>query len=310
MFKSVTNVARTSGTCTPSKLSSRACERPAGGEFVRRRAIIAMAVVVVLTVALGKLAVWNHLATPVRVAKSHGEELPQLSVHTDVRPATEPDPGIAWLGELSQPERSKLEGALSQQKIQPPDILAQLQGHRGTLLGPAHAGPLFDLLHPVREVVREERPVFRWRPLAGADRFVVTIFDQEMNLVETSPALHARQWKPVRRLQRGQIYLWQVNATLNSGESVISPAPPNPEARFLVLDQERWDELSQIQGKFPRDGSLSAAELHLLDGILYAQTGLLELGEEELQQIPKDDANYNLAENLLKSVREIRRANR
>ena len=276
--------------------------------FVRGRAIIAMAVVVVLAVAVGRSTLWHHHAPqPVIVANSHGTEPGQTEPNAGAGYATAK---ISEFAELSPSERSRLENALSEQRIQPADILAQLQGRTETLLGPARAGPRLDLLHPVGEVVREERPVFRWQPLAGADRFVVTIFDQKMNLVETSPPLHAGQWRPLRRLQRGQIYLWQVNATLRSGESVISPAPPNPEARFQVLDQEKWDELIRIQGKLPRDPSVSRSELHLLNGILYAQAGLLELGEEELEQIPTGDPNYNLAESLLKSVQEIRRANR
>jgi Tfp pilus assembly protein PilF len=96
--------------------------------------------------------------------------------------------------------------------------------------------------------------------------------------------------------------VWQVTASLSDGKSVSSPSPPSPEAKFRVLDQKKADELSHFQA--------AHSESHLALGILYAQAGILEQGEHELTQVKESDPDYRLAQNLLKSIEEIRHPQR
>ncbi len=87
--------------------------------------------------------------------------------------------------------------------------------------------------------------------------------------------------------------------------SVAHKKPP----KFRVLDQKNADEFVRLQ---TLEHALSSAhsESHLVHGILYAQAGLLEMGEKEVMLIPESDPNYGLAQKLLKSIQEIRNSTR
>jgi hypothetical protein len=211
---------------------------------------------------------------------------------------------------LSLEEQRAVNEAFSQQKISFPKVLAELQGKQQTLLGESQKGPRFEVLAPLAEVVLDVRPVFRWQPVTGARSYSVAIFDAKLNSVQSSASMQATEWTPDRPLKRGQLYEWQVTAKLGGGKSVSAPSPPSPEAKFRVVDQKNADELAHFQE--------ANAESHIVLGILYAQAGLLEQGERELEQVPKsdpklgliNDPKYGLAQNLLKSIRQIRHSRR
>jgi len=84
----------------------------------------------------------------------------------------------------------------------------------------------------------------------------------------------------------------------NGGGSVSAPTPPSPEAKFTILDQRKVNEIALFQQNH--------RESHVVLGILYGQAGLLEKGEYELEQVPKGDPNYEIAQNLLESIKDIR----
>jgi hypothetical protein len=205
---------------------------------------------------------------------------------------------LSAINALSPEEKSAVFEAISQQKIRLPDVLAELQGRPETLLGHQEQGARFEVLEPLAEVVSDVKPEFRWQLLAGAATYSVAIFDANLNPVQSSPPLGATRWTAARPLKRGQVYLWQVTAKLSDGKSVSAPKPPRPEARFRVLDQRKADELTQFKATHP--------EAHLALGILYARAGLLQLGENELKQISESQPEYRLAQNLLKSIQQIR----
>lgn len=207
---------------------------------------------------------------------------------------------VAGIKELAPDEQAAIAEAVSSERIKFPEALQELKpaGAPEVLLGKAEETLRFKVLTPISEVVVNDRPVFRWQPLAGARSYSVAIFDVKLNEVQSSPALHETQWTPDRPLNRGQAYLWQVTAQLSEGKSVTAPSPPNPEARFQVLDQLKVDEIAHFKQNHQ--------ESHVVLGILYGQAGLLEKGEYELEQVPKGDPDYQLAQNLLKSIKEIR----
>lgn len=221
-------------------------------------------------------------------------------------------PSLTGINELAPDEQAAIAEAISNERIKFPEALQELK-HAGpeVLLGQAEETLQFKLFTPISEVVANDRPLFRWQPLAGgsslhaapprrAISYSVAIFDLELNEVQSSPALHATQWTPDRPLKRGQAYLWQVTARLSEGKSVTAPSPPNPEARFQILDQKRADEIARFRAAHPQS--------HIALGILEAQAGLLESAETELQQVPESATDYALAQKLLKSIQEIQHA--
>jgi hypothetical protein len=181
-----------------------------------------------------------------------------------------------------------------------PDSLSGLQGKNQTLLGESKHPSALELLQPVGEVVRAERPLFRWNPLSHATYYSVSVFDTTLNPVESSGKLQNPQWTPARSLKRGQVYQWQVTAHLEDGSSINAPAPPQPEAKFRVLDQQKEEDLSRF--------AAAHAAAHLPLGILEGEMGLLSEAEQEFQQVAKNDSDYPLAQNLIKRIQGLRRS--
>lgn len=174
----------------------------------------------------------------------------------------------------------------------------QLQARPQTLVGESRHGPRFEVIAPLGEVVPDTRPTFRWKSLADATDYTVAIFDARLNPVQSSPRLQDTEWTPNRPLKRGQLYEWQVTVTRSHGNSVNSPSPPSAEAKFQILDQEKLDELMQFQKAHPG--------FPMVLGI----AGLPEKGQYELQQVSQNDPDYSLAQILLRSIEEIRNAQR
>ena len=127
---------------------------------------------------------------------------------------------------------------------------------------------------------------------------MVRIYDADFNEVVASPRLSETAWTAARSLERGRTYSWQVTARVGDKE-VISPVRPAPEAKFMILDQTKANELAEA--KNPSAGS------HLTLGALYAQAGLLDDAERELQALLRANPQSSLANNLLSSVRAKRR---
>ncbi len=186
---------------------------------------------------------------------------------------------------------------LTAQRIETPRMLTELIGKSAVLMGPADEGHPFALLGPVGTVVMSDRPTFRWRALGGAESYVVKIYDADFNEVAVSPQLTETAWTVTRSLERGRIYSWQVTARVGDKE-VASPVRPAPEARFMILDQAEANELAEAK-------NVSAGS-HLTLGILYAQAGLLDDAERELQALLRANPQSALAQKLLRSVRAKR----
>jgi hypothetical protein len=175
--------------------------------------------------------------------------------------------------------------------------LSELIGKSGVLMGPADEGHPITLLSPVGTVVLSNRPVFRWRALDGADGYLVRIYDADFNEVAASPLLSRTVWTPTLALQRGRTYSWQVIARVD-GKQVISPVKPAPDARLMVLNQAKSNDLIHAKN--------AGGNSHLTLGILYAQAGLLDDAEREFKSLLRANPQSALAHKLLRSVREKR----
>ncbi len=187
---------------------------------------------------------------------------------------------------------------LTAEQIATPRTLSELIGNSGVLMGPAEEGHPIALLSPVGTVVLADRPSFHWRALDGADGYLVKIYDADFNEVASSPRLSGTVWTAIRPLQRGRTYSWQVTARVD-GKEVMSPVRPAPEAKFMVLDQAKANDLIRAKN--------AGGNSHLILGALYAQAGLLDDAERELQSLLKSNQNSSLVHKLLRGLREKRR---
>jgi hypothetical protein len=191
--------------------------------------------------------------------------------------------------------------ALRSQGLERPPALDRLIRGSSVQLDITGEASSFALQRPVGTVVQSDRPTFIWRPLKGASGYSVSVFDARLNEVARSEALTTTMWMPPRALQRGAVYRWQVIA-IEGGREVLMPSATAPEAKFKVLEQQQAEELVRARRRY--------ANSHLTLGVLYAQAGLLDEAETELQALVEDNPASTVARKLLQNVLAWRSAQR
>jgi hypothetical protein len=195
--------------------------------------------------------------------------------------------------------QQKVKAALQTGRLEQPAALAQLTGRPSALLSESGNGLPFRLLGPLGQLVRSDRPTFRWRALQGAQSYKVVVTDIDLNEVETSPPLNTTEWRITQPLKHGDIYSWQVTA-LKDAVPITSPVLPAPQAKFKVIDRSTSEILQQAERAYP--GS------HLTLGVLYAYAGLLDEAERELRLLGRNNPRADIARRLLQSVQAMRAA--
>jgi hypothetical protein len=204
---------------------------------------------------------------------------------------------ITGLDQVSENSRQYVARAFSSGDVQPPDILRRLSGQHSGLRGNGDRPKGFTLLYPVKRVVTEDRPVFRWESLPGAASYRVYVLDADGNQVSKSEELPPTQtqWKPSASLRRGQIFSWAVTGLVD-GQKLVSPSASNPEMKFAILSAADFHELSRLK----------QSNSHLALGVFYARVGLLDQAEREFESLMKFNPDSELARRLLENVRRIR----
>lgn len=205
---------------------------------------------------------------------------------------------VAGLGQLPAAFERDVKQTLATQRVKTPAELSSLFGKDGALMSGTTTEGSFSVVAPVATVIRDTRPVLRWRELEGATSYTVSIYDADFREVLSSPPLNATEWKTPSALERGGVYTWQVVA-LKDGKLTSAPAPPAPEARFKVLEERKSSALERAISANPRS--------HLLRGILFAREGLLDEAEQEFLSLVKANPRSNAARRMLRNLRATRR---
>jgi hypothetical protein len=222
---------------------------------------LAVAAAVLLAAAL---AIWN--------LRSRSPAPADLAVAPKAPVSSEPP--------LSADQAAAVQLALTAHQLDRAPILDRLISKRGVLLGAPSSANGFELEAPMGTAVVTDRPMFVWKPAAGADRYVVAVFDENFEKVVESRAITGTEWRPDQPLSRGRIYNWQVTATI-AGKTVHAPTPPAPEARFQVVTQPIADEIEGARRDHPAN--------HVLLAALYAKAGAVEEASKEVDQIGATD---------------------
>jgi hypothetical protein len=204
---------------------------------------------------------------------------------------------LQGLTTLSPANQQLIKNALQNGRIVTPSAISEVTTKAGVLMGSSSPGVSFALQSPVGTFVQSSRPVFRWRSLKGTSSYVVTVYDAAFQVIAKSGELSRTEWMPPDELERGITFRWQVTANVG-GRQVKSPVPPAPEARFKVLESSKAEELQHIRQTF--------TDSHLALGVLYAQAGLLDDAERELQMLIRANPQANIAKRLLQSVKARR----
>lgn len=197
---------------------------------------------------------------------------------------------LGGLPESNSTQQQLVIAALKSGKVTLTPAPAGLKARAETLLGDSGNEESFALISPVGKIELSPRPQLRWQVLAGAISYRVTIFTTNYDTVAQSESLTETFWSPPRSLAGNQIYLWQVIA-IKDGREIKAPVAPAPEARFKILDQSKAKEIAAARGS------------HLLLGLLYAQAGMRDEAERELQILAKENPQTPIAQQLLDNLR-------
>lgn len=190
-----------------------------------------------------------------------------------------------------------LKNALSSGRVEKSSQLQGLARPSSSLMGANEPGA-FSVVEPLGTVLLTAQPTFRWAAMQGATSYAVEVYDENYNLVTSSPQLTTLTWTTSTTLPRGHTYSWQVKATTD-GETITSPRPPAPQAKFRIVDQPRANEIAKARRSF--------GSSHLTLGLLYADAGLLHEAEQEFRLLQKANPNSDLARDLLRQVQALRR---
>jgi hypothetical protein len=204
---------------------------------------------------------------------------------------------VEGLPELPPDLKESIERALATRRLGASPGLAGWSTGAGGLRSGAGAESMLAPLNPVGVVIETDRPTFRWRTLEGGHNCTVTIYDAKLRQVASSGPLKRTEWTTPNPLPRGVTYSWQIT-TVKDGETVVSPKPPLPEARFRVLDQRSVDALAKLKA--------STGSSHLALGVFYWKHGLLEDAEREFQALANANPNSSVIKELLSSIRSLR----
>ena len=183
---------------------------------------------------------------------------------------------------IPQKDRDALQAALATGRLEasvPSNLVAS---KAETMLGDTAAAPKFKVVSPVDRVVSDDRPTFAWESMAAASGYRVRVYAGGYSKVAESPLLHGLSWQCPVALARGENYTWTVTASSSAGE-VRTPAPPQPEAVFRVMDSGAAAGIeSALRG--PANG-------HLLLAVLYAKAGAVEEARTQLDLLAAENPN-------------------
>jgi len=206
------------------------------------------------------------------------------------------DDKLAGFGSASIQRQSEVVSVLKNGRVRTPTFLADLKGRSGTLMG-AGSAP-YGLLSPLATAVESRTPTFHWRASEGAKSYVLTIYDSDSQKVGTSGQLMETSWTASTALERGRTYSWQVRVNKNGAE-VLMPPPAAAEAKFRVIDQSSFQEIQLVRKSHPSS--------HLMLGIVYAESGLLDEAEREFQKLLTANPESPVARSLLREVKSLRK---
>jgi hypothetical protein len=188
------------------------------------------------------------------------------------------------------------------------DTLASLKRAPSVLLGQPPATVPFEVLSPVRTLVRSVRPTFKWTTATGATNYTIHVIsdDRAAEEVATSPAVSPSapdapncEWTMSTSLTPGKRYRWYVTAVVKDQE-IDAPGIEQAQAKFAILTEAA---LSQLEGL-----SQPNRANHLIDGLLNLNAGLLDDAQSDFERLLADPAQTSRAKDFLNRViAEIKR---
>ncbi|MFZ0301303.1 MAG: hypothetical protein WAL75_01405 [Terracidiphilus sp.] len=197
---------------------------------------------------------------------------------------------------LQPDQRQALRTALDSGRLAVKKISAFTAGQQETMLGAPVAPAPFKVISPLNRVVIDDRPTFTWEAMPAATGYRVRVYASGYRKIAESSLIRGTSWQAASALPRGQSYTWTVTAEGPKGE-VRSPAPPQPEAEFKVIDAFT----AAILGR----ASSSRGTDHLLLAVLYARAGVIDEARAQLDLLAVQNPGSKLVEQLKASLNQV-----
>ena len=197
---------------------------------------------------------------------------------------------------LQPDERQALRTALDSGRLAVDKIFEFTGGQQETMLGAPVAAAPFKVISPVNRVVIDDRPTFTWQPMPAATGYRVRIYASGYRKIAESALIRGTSWQAAAALPRGQSYTWTVTAEGPKGE-VRSPAPPQPEAEFKVIDAFTAATLERASSSRGTD--------HLLIAVLYARAGVIDKARAQLNLLAVQNPGSKLVDQLKASLNHV-----
>lgn len=231
--------------------------------------VIAVGIVIYNLISEGeKQQVAENLIPPVVENRA---ELPPV-------PSTEIDPTKA---ENAPPKDKEPEVA----DLVFPDFLKDLRAVRpGTLRGDAETKDI-NVTFPNGLAVRNT-PTLQWRPVVGAGRYEVAVFDQKDQKIGGNDAVTGTSWRP-QNLRRGQIYQWQVTAMSTNETRFIG------QGKFYLTSEAEESKIAKAPDPLNRAKVL-------------AEAGLLRDAEAEIRIFLRTKPDSEAAKKYLRQISAAR----
>lgn len=194
--------------------------------------------------------------------------------------------------------RAQMAKALRDGRLPVSRVASGTLARSGTLMSGEAAANAFEPVSPRATAVSTPTPVFRWTAVRGATSYRVRIVDEQLAPIAEGDPVTGLTWRPRAALPIGRVLLWQVEATTPDGPR-IAPAPPLPEARFVVLPFAEAEKAARAVA--------AAGGSDLAMATIYADAGLYADAEAALSRLLRDDPSSTVLRALVADLAARRR---
>lgn len=203
-------------------------------------------------------------------------------------------PAPAPANPLTADEQSLVDRVLASGRLEMPAAVRGLSGPVGTLLGGGATASSLVPLSPIGTAVLSTAPEFTWQPMRGATSYSIAVFDQQFAQVASADHVTGTSWTPPAALPRGATLAWQITAHFPTGD-VLAPAPPQPEARFVVVDDATAAVVTSQRARL--------ADQPLALGVLLAKAGLFLDAQHAFERAATQPVHAEHARQLLAGLK-------
>ncbi len=200
---------------------------------------------------------------------------------------------VRGLESFPEQYRQAVKQVLETGRVSRPPVIAQLRGGPETTMAGNTDGSGFRLLSPIGVIVQTTQPTFRWAPFRDAIAYEVSVSDVGGDVIEVA-TVSGTGWRPATPLARGRVYHWQIRAMTKDGREVKSPPVGQPDAKFSVLDQNKFNEIERARKTY--------SSSHLVLGTIYAKAGLINEARREFRALLDANPESQISRRILGSL--------